>query len=181
MQPREPEAVPYTPDREADPMVTPKPPRRSGRFQTRRARLALALAAGIMTLLCLGGVGVFIALYDEATEINRTEPDAVVDSFLGAYPVARDDNEAKLYQCETGGDFSQLSQYRDDTVSREQEFSVGISTSWSSLDVQTTGSTGTVSVDLTRTVASQAGRDSSSWRFAVVDQDGWRVCGATEV
>ncbi|WP_328463044.1 hypothetical protein OHA21_36900 [Actinoplanes sp. NBC_00393] len=180
MQPREPDtsAEPSTP---ATPMVTPKPPRRSGRLQSRRARLALALGAGIMALLCLGGVGLFIALYDEATEINRTEPDAVVDSFLGAYLVARDDNEAKLYQCEAGGDFAQLSQYRDDTVSREQEFSVGISTSWSSLEVQTAGSTGTVSVDLTRTVASQAGRDSSSWQFAVVDQDGWRVCGATQI
>ncbi|MBG0560963.1 hypothetical protein I4J89_05745 [Actinoplanes sp. NEAU-A11] len=162
-------------------MVTPKPPRKRGRLQSRRARLALALGAGMMALLCLGGVGVFIALYDEATEIKRTEPDAVVDSFLGAFLVTRDDNEAKLYQCDSGGDFTQLVQYRDDTVSREKEFSVGISITWSSLAVETTGANGNVGVDLIRTIAGQGGRDSSSWQIALVDQDGWRVCGATKV
>ncbi|MEU4420039.1 hypothetical protein AB0F81_05400 [Actinoplanes sp. NPDC024001] len=167
------------PDTEAT--VPPKPFRPRGRLQSRRARLALALTAGTLALLCLGGVSLFIALYDDATKIERTEPDAVVDNFLGAYLVTKDDEEAKLYQCDSGGDLTQLRQYRDDTVSREKEFSVGIAVTWSSLDVQTTGSTGVVNVDLTRTITGQAGRDSSSWQIAIVDQDGWRVCGATRV
>jgi hypothetical protein len=73
MQPRKPDTE-VGPDsstvaeKEVEAMVTPKPPRKRGRLQSRRARLALALGAGMMALLCLGGVGVFIALYDEATE-----------------------------------------------------------------------------------------------------------------
>ena len=56
------------------------PPGRKPR--ARRARLILAIVGGTMALLCLGGVGIFIAVYDKATEIKRTAPDAVVDNFL---------------------------------------------------------------------------------------------------
>jgi hypothetical protein len=139
----------------------------------------LALTGGLLVLLCVGGVGAFVVLYDEATEIKRTEPDAVVDSFLAAFLVTRDDQETALYQCKAGGDLSQINEFRSDTLSRETEHSVKISISWSSLDVNVNGGSGTVSADLTRTISGQGGRDSSSWQFAVIDQDGWRVCGAT--
>ncbi|WP_239143781.1 hypothetical protein [Actinoplanes philippinensis] len=143
--------------------------------------MALALTGGLMALLCVGGVGTFFVLYDEATEIKRTEPDAVVDSYLAATLVSRNDDEAALYQCKSGGDFQELMQFRDDTLKREKDFSVGIAVSWSSLDVKVTGSSGTVGADLKRTIAGQGGRDSSAWQFTVVDQDGWRVCGATKI
>jgi hypothetical protein len=136
------------------------------------------MGAGILALLCLGGVGVGISLYDEATEIDRSHPDAVVDNFLGAYLVNRDDNAAKLYQCESGGDFAQLATYRDDIVTREKQFTVGIRVSWSSLSVATSGSEGTVTTDIIKS-ASDSARLSNTWRFGVVDHDGWRVCSAT--
>ncbi|MEU4562481.1 hypothetical protein AB0F72_29215 [Actinoplanes sp. NPDC023936] len=153
---------------------------KSGRLRSRRVRLLLALTAGVMGLLCLGGAGIFFVLYDDATEIERTAPDAVVDSFLGAYLVNRDDEEAALYRCGSGN-FDMLQSFREDTQNREIEHSVGISTTWSSLDVKIVGDKGTVEADLTRTIAKQAGRDSSSWRFDVVEQNGWRVCGATRI
>ena len=149
------------------------------RPRNRRLRLVLAMAAGIAALLCLGGVGVFISLYDEATEIKRTNPDAVVDNFLGAYLVSRDDNEAELYMCESGGDIAALTAYRAEIVRLEKDFTVGIRVTWSSLTTNTNGSAGTVTAELVRT-STDRGRDSSSWRFGVVDQDGWRVCNATE-
>jgi hypothetical protein len=190
MGPREPETdagfAPPAPGADGAAVIKPVPPAgrpgvRRGRLQSRRARLALALTGGFLALLCLGGVGAFFVLYDEATEIKRTEPDAVVDSFLAATLVNRNDQEAALYQCRSGGDLQQLLQFRDDTAKREKDFSVGISVTWSSLDVNVTGTSGTVSADLTRTISSQGGRDSSSWQFAVVDEDGWRVCGATKI
>nr|BFE67311.1 hypothetical protein GCM10020092_006120 [Actinoplanes digitatis] len=55
--------------------------------------------AGILALLCLGGVGVFISFYDEATKIERSKPDAVADQFLRAYLVNRDDKEVSLFTC----------------------------------------------------------------------------------
>lgn len=198
MGPREPESEagfkPPAPRGESDAVVTPvtpEPPEgrplegrpigKRGRFQSRRARLVLALTGGLLTLLCLGGVGAFFVLYEEATEIKRTAPDAVVDSFLAAFLVTRNDQEAALYQCTSGGDFAQVSQFREDIVRREKDYSVGIAVTWSSLQVAVDGTKGTVSADLTRTISGQAGRDSSSWEFLVVDQNGWRVCGATPV
>ena len=78
------------------------------KVRNRRLRLFLALGAGIVALLCLGGVGVFISLYDEATEIRRTAPDAVVDGYLRAYLVNRNEDETKLYTCAAGGDFAAI-------------------------------------------------------------------------
>jgi hypothetical protein len=190
MGPREPETdagyTPPAPRADGDAVITPaspvsRPGVRRGRLQSRRARLALALTGGFLALLCVGGVGAFFVLYDEATEIKRTEPDAVVDSFLAATLVNRNDQEASLYQCKSGGDLQQIMQFRDDTAKREKDFSVGISVTWSSLDVNVTGTSGTVNADLTRTISGQMGRDSTSWQFAVVDEGGWRVCGATKI
>jgi hypothetical protein len=143
-------------------------------------RLWLAMGLGIVALLCLGGVGVFVSLYDSATAINRSAPDAVVDNFLGAYLVNRDDQEASLYTCKTGADLSQLKAFRDDIVTRETKFSVGIRVSWSSLTVTTNGTEATVTATLTKTITNQTGRLANTWQFDLVDQDGWRVCKATE-
>jgi len=136
------------------------------------------MGAGILALLCLGGIGVVISLYDEATKIERTAPDAVVDNFLAAYLVNRNDEEAALYMCQSGGDFSQVEAYRNDVTSREKDHSVGIRISWAGLTVATQGKQGTVVTELTRTTTDQSGRDSQTWEFAVTDDDGWRVCGA---
>ncbi|MEV6306286.1 hypothetical protein AB0M02_43230 [Actinoplanes sp. NPDC051861] len=129
-------------------------------------------------LLCLGGVPVLLSLYDDATEIERTAPKAVVVSFLGAFFITEDDEQAALYQCESGGEFEQLLQFREDTHRREQDYSVGISVSWSNLQEVTSGSNSVVTAELTRTISGQKGRDSSSWQFSLVDQGGWRVCKA---
>jgi len=138
------------------------------------------MGAGILALLCLSGVAVVVSLYDNATKINREAPDAVVDGYLRAYLVMRDDAEASFYVCKSGGDFSQIEAYRADIVAREARFSTRIQVTWEGLSVTTNGSRGDVSVDLTRSIS-----DSESltdrWQFVVVDQDGWRVCGATKV
>jgi hypothetical protein len=157
------------------------PPLASKKQPNRRLRLWLAMMAGILALLCLGGVGVALALYDGATKIKRTSPDAVVDNFLGAYLVDRDDKEASLYECKSGGDFQAIAAYRADMLTREKDFSVGIRVSWSSMEVSTQGNTGTVSTNLVKTATDQSGRLSNTWEFRVVDQDGWRVCGATQI
>jgi hypothetical protein len=157
-----------------------RPPGKGGRFQTRRARLILALTGGLLALLCVGGVGAFFVLYEEATEIKRETPGAVVTSFLGAYLTNRNDKDAALYMCESGGDLSALQAFREDTVQREQQFSVGITIRWRVLSVATNGTTSIAKVEVNRQIADGSGRDGSSWDLTVVDQDGWRVCGAQQ-
>lgn len=153
----------------------------AGKPRNRRVRLWLALGLGIVALLCLGGVGVVVSLYDNATAIKRSAPDAVVDSFLGAYLVDRNDKEANLYRCKTGGDFSALEAYRRDITSREKSFSVGITVSWTSFTMIINGSRGTVTTDLTKSTADGSERVTKRWRFSVIDQGGWRVCGAAQL
>jgi hypothetical protein len=161
------------------PVAPPTPAVPPGRKPAnRRTRLILAMVGGVMALLCLGVVGVVVSLYDQATEIKRSEPDAVVDNFLRAYLVNRDDQRASLYQCKSGGDFGQIESYRADIVTREKQFSVGIRVSWTTFTVQTDGADGNVTTDLIKTTTDQSGRLRNTWRFAVVDEDGWRVCGA---
>ena len=82
-----------------------------------------------MALLCLGGVGVFVSLYDGATEIKRSAPDAVADSFLRAYLVNRDDREVSLYACRSGGDFAAISSLRTELIKREHDFGVTVAVS----------------------------------------------------
>jgi hypothetical protein len=157
-----------------------RPGGKGGRLKSRRARLALALTGGLMALLCAGGVGTFIVLYDDATEIKRDTPGAVVTSFLGAYLSNRNDQDAALYQCKSGGDLSALQAFRDDTVRREQQFSVGITIRWRILSVATNGTTSIAKIEVNRRIADGSGRDGSSWDLTVEDQDGWRVCGAKQ-
>jgi hypothetical protein len=144
-------------------------------------KLWLAVGAGILALLCLGGVGVVVSLYDSATAIKRSEPDAVADSFLRAYLVNRDNMEAALYMCKSGGDFSQIDAFRTDILSREQRYSIGIRVSWTSLNLSTEGGKTTVSTDIIRTISDGSEKTFDRWQLAMVDQDGWRVCGAISV
>jgi hypothetical protein len=152
--------------------------------QNRRLRLWLAVGAGVLALLCLGGVGVAVLLYDDETKIERTAPDAVVDNFLRAYLGDRNDDAASLYSCKSDGDLTAISNLRDEMISRERDFGVKVSASWSALTVTDVDATHkTVAADLV--IAGSANgntvsRRTESWSFGVTDQDGWRVCGATK-
>lgn len=185
MQPPEPANGPTQPSPPAVPAPVPAQPRAPGspppaaKPRNRRLRLWLAMGAGVLALLCLGGVGVFISVYDEATEIKRTAPDAVVDSYLRAYLVNRDEAETALYTCE-GGDFTQIEAFRAGVVSLERQHSTSIQFSWEGLRVVTNGSAGSVEVDLTRFISDNE-QLTEAWSFAIVDQNGWHVCGATKI
>ncbi|MEV4346633.1 hypothetical protein AB0J83_19405 [Actinoplanes sp. NPDC049596] len=184
MQPQEPvTGAPTQPElpRQPDGGVTPEPVEKPAKGRNPRRRLWLAVGAGIFALLCIGGIGVFVLLYDKETKIDRAEPDAVVDSFLRAYLINRDDQRASLYQCKSGGDFQAIADYRADIVAREKQFSVGIRVNWSTFTVQKNGAEGEVTTDLIKTATDQSGRVSESWSFGVVDDSGWRVCSTTKI
>jgi hypothetical protein len=140
------------------------------------------MVGGIMALLCLGGVGVFISFYDEATKINRDAPDAVVDSFLRAYLVNRNDQEASLFTCKNGLDLQDISNLREEAVTREAKFSVTVNVGWRDLVVTGSGEVDrSVSTDLViggSFNGNSISRRTENWNFVLVEEDGWRVCGA---
>lgn len=182
-QPGAPPLVPAQPGPgPVQPAVPPPGPPVAGRPRNRRMRLVLAMVAGLTALLCLGGVGVFISLYDEATEIDRATPDQVTSSFLRAYLGGRNDDDAALYTCKSGADLTAIAALRAEMIDREQRFGTTVSAEWGSLTVTDTGSDQrVVSTDLIITGWSNGQEVSSRsepWDFKVVDDDGWRVCAA---
>jgi hypothetical protein len=140
-------------------------------------RLILMVIAGVLTLLCLGGVGVGINLYDEATAIDRGEPDETVDNYLRAFLVQRNDIRAESLECAQDGGLDPIRAFRADVDRRQQGFGITIDVSWGPLTVTNDGSDRLVATELTRTIQG-AERSTQDWQFTVVDEGGWKVCGA---
>jgi hypothetical protein len=153
--------------------------------RNRRLRLVLAVLGGVLALLCLGGVGVTFVLYDDATKIDRGAPDTAVDNYLIAYLVKRDDVQAQLFICKSAPDLAAIARLRDELVRREREFDVQVGVSWGVL-TRTPVRTGEEAVRTELTISGSANgqarsRRNEEWEFRAVDDDGWRVCGATKV
>ena len=148
----------------------------------RKLRMWVAMAAGILGILCLGGVGVAVLLYDEETKIERTAPDAVADNFLRAYLLNRDDQEASLYSCGSEADLGEISSLRTEILNREQHFDVKVSVSWSTLTLadvdQLHKSANTDLVIAGSSGGRVVSRRTETWSLGLADNDGWRVCSA---
>lgn len=145
-----------------------------------RLRVVLAVLGGVVALLCLGGAGVALVLYDEATKIDRGSPAVAVDNYLRAYLIQRDDAQAALYACEGASVLPQLQALRSDVESREKSQTMSVNFSWSSLAVTMNGERATVRTSIERAVSDGLEQIADPWSFDVADQDGWRVCGATK-
>jgi hypothetical protein len=136
----------------------------------------------MLALLCLGGVGIVFVLYDQATRPDRSAPDVVVDNYLRAYLVERNDIQASLYACPETGGLGPLAALREEAIQREREFNVMVRVSWGALTrQQAKAGEELVRADLTiMGVANGQPRSKriESWEFTVADNDGWRVCAA---
>lgn len=145
----------------------------------------LAMVAGVIGLLCLGGVGVAVSLYNEATKIDRASPDQVTSSFLRAYLVNRNDEEAALYTCKSGAQLDEIAALRNDMASREKTFGTTVTAVWESLTISgSSKDTTSVAVELVVTGSKngqQVSSHSEPWSFGLVDENGWRVCTATKI
>ncbi|MBM0238426.1 hypothetical protein JNW88_17025 [Micromonospora sp. ATA32] len=162
------------PDQFAPPPAAPAPvrPRRS-------LRTVLTVVAGVLALLCVGGAVVGFVLYDRATAPDRSAPDVVVVNYLQATLVARDDTKADLYSCDRP--LPAIEGFRDQMVSRERELDVAFSINIENVAVSKSGPSNATVFAVIRRSASIDGVQQSltdSWRFDVVDQNGWRVCSA---
>jgi hypothetical protein len=147
---------------------------------TRPLRLLLMVTAGVLTLLCLGGVGVGINLYDEATAIDRGEPDESVDNYLRSFVLQRNDIRAESLECSQDSGLEPIRAFRRDIDQKQEGFGITIYVSWGPLTVTNDGSDRLVATELTRTIQG-AERVTQEWRFRVVDEGGWKVCGAEQI
>ncbi|OKI52765.1 hypothetical protein [Micromonospora sp. CB01531] len=163
------------PEQLAPPAPAPAPER-----PRRPLRTVLTVVAGVLALLCAGGAVVGFVLYDRATAPDRSAPDVVVDNYLRAFLMDRNDTKAQEFRCEGRTNFDGLRALRDDLVAREKKFGTTISVSWGALSVQQSGDVAVVEVDLiiSALVDGVSQSDRQGWRFETRRGDGWGVCTA---
>ncbi len=133
-----------------------------------------------MSAAVVGVVSWGLVAYNEITKVDRSEPQVVTDQFLRAVLVAKDESGADLYACRDKSKDDHLWALRKELDTREKDFGVTIVVSW--------GAYVAIGSDLTTNMTITANRDgqeqSSSvqtWRLHLIDEDGWRVCGAERV
>ncbi|WP_026268180.1 hypothetical protein [Micromonospora sp. CNB394] len=163
------------PEQLAPPVPAPTPVR-----PKRPVRTVLAVVAGVLAVLCtVGGVAGFV-LYDRATAPDRSAPDVVVDNYLRAFLVDRNDTKAEEFDCDGRADAEALRALRDDLLAREQRFNTTISVSWGPLAVQQSGDSAVIEVELiiSASVEGISQSDRQRWRFETRREDGWGVCSA---
>ncbi|MDT0531305.1 hypothetical protein RM555_20160 [Micromonospora sp. DSM 115977] len=162
-------------DHLAPPSPAPVPER-----PRRRLRTVVTVVASVVAALCLGGVAAGFVLYNRAAAPDRSAPDVVVDNYLRAFLVDRNDTRANLFTCEGSGDRAAVLGLRSEIEQREANFDVVVRVSWGPL-TRTETSEGE-SVATTLTISGSAnGQPRSSrredWVFDVAERDeGWRVC-----
>lgn len=140
----------------------------------------LAIVGGALAALCLGGATIGYVLYDRATAPDRSAPDVVVDNYLRAFLVDRDDTLAGQYTCASGIELGPLSDLRSDLAAREKRFNTTFQVSWGALRVDKHGKNADVAVELviSTVVGSLAQTERQPWQFTTRQDDGWGVCTA---
>jgi flagellar basal body-associated protein FliL len=141
------------------------PPRRRGLSRKRLLLIILIVGA----VLVVTGAGTAFFLYNRATEVNRGTPTVAVHQFLSAVFVERDDNRTKLFTC------SEWTKQRSDEA--RARFDPEVKVKWADVTQQSrNGKQAVVTAQLQ--LLWQGFADFQQWRFDVVEDNGWRVCGA---
>ena len=169
----------------AAPLVPSTPPPGVRRERTgSRWPLWVAIGVGVVSLLCVSGLGIGYHYYDKATKPNRSAPDVVVDNYLRGFLINRSDSEAAQYTCSDQSGLAAFQDFRNDFVKREASLGGAVSFGWGPLAMTPpAGSRSDVSVTITVDTSggrTLPGESIHNWTFNTTDKSGWQVCGATE-
>ncbi|MEU5906297.1 hypothetical protein ABZ780_18225 [Micromonospora sp. NPDC047467] len=154
----------------------PQPPRR-------RLRTVLTVVGGVLALLGMGAAITGFVWYNRAAAPDRSAPDVVVDNYLRAFLVDRNDARADLFTCEGGAQLEPLRSLRADLIAREQDLDVTILVSWGDLEIKRQGNAASVVTVLRRSATVDGIQQSltDTWQFEVQKLEDWRVCAGTKV
>jgi hypothetical protein len=140
------------------------------------------LAIGAIAVLA-GGAATAVTLlltYHESTKIDRTDPEVVLIRYLDATFERKDPAMAGLYTCRRPEKLRSINNLREDLAKREKEFGVTITV--------TNGVMSKAADDISTQLIIEAFKDgrrnsrwTETWRFSMVDESGWRVCGAERI
>lgn len=149
-----------------------------------RWKKVLGIGAIVVALGGVGAAGIALLTYHEVTKIDRSDPEVVTDEYLRAVLVRKDDVGAELYSCSNQERLAPIRQLREELDQRERDFGVSILVSWGAYQHEGDNHRAFLTLDLTVAALKDGAEQSSSdqrWQFTVVEEDGWRVCGAVRV
>lgn len=144
-------------------------------------RKILLTLAVLVAVGGIAGVTAVVLTYHEVTKIDRSNPKVVLDEYLRAVLVTRDEVGADLYECARPEKLSDLKAMRADLDRREGEFKVQMLVSWGAMTTVEKSGAMELGTALTITAMENGtvqGRQTEPWHFDLVEDDGWRVCGA---
>ncbi|GAB3868788.1 hypothetical protein ACFPIJ_05430 [Dactylosporangium cerinum] len=161
------------------PPSPPKPPKRGLGFRKTLLIVVAVIAVGI----CIGGSLIAYTLYDKETRPKRSDPTESLRQYVAAKFERRDDVRVRLFICDRP-DLGQLDDLLKRIKEREAETKVGIRVTLS--DTVVTGQDATAQIRGNLNIeADESGGDTSNliqhWDFAMVESNGWRLCGAKQL
>ena len=121
--------------------------------------------------------GSLLLTYHEATKIDRSNPEVVLIRYLDATFERKDPAMASLYTCSKPEGLAPLNAMQADLVKREKDFAVTISVTNGVMAQDQNAITTTLTMEAFKDGARNA-RWTESWRFRMMDEEGWRVCEA---
>lgn len=139
----------------------------------RLRNLVLIVVAFLMVLGAVAG-GTVLFVYDKATEIDRSTPDASAEQFLDAALRSKDAARLQLFLCSGWSTADALRAIEAPTDPR-------VTANWGDFTATGAGREATLTTIVTFKVEIAGGfqQDSQLWTLHLQDQDGWRVCGLT--
>ncbi|RKE08653.1 hypothetical protein C8E86_3510 [Catellatospora citrea] len=149
-----------------------------------RWRRILLILTVVLAVAGVGGVVAAVVAYNEATKIDRSNPKIVVDEYLRAALVTKDEVGVDLHVCDDSAGLAPIRELREEFDRRERDFGVVVLVTWGAMTGETNGNGSAVTTTLTisgRKDGAVISKRSETWRFALVESDGWRVCGAEQV
>ena len=146
-----------------------------------KLKRVVLIVAAVVGIGAVGAGAVALRTYDQATKIDRTHPEAVLVEYVNAELVVRDEARTELFTC---ADSHKLAELRALQEQLRQEEGVGGFTTQVTLgtaDIRDGGRTIVSDISLSQGSGVEVRTRVQTWRFTLVDEDGWRVCGAEQI
>ncbi|WP_155369441.1 hypothetical protein [Catellatospora vulcania] len=147
----------------------------------RKIFLVLAI---VVAVAGTGGVIAAVVSYNEATKIDRSNPKVVLDEYLRAALIEKDKVGVDLHTCDDPVGLAPIGSLREEFDRRERDFGVVVLVTWGAMTGETSGKDSAVTTTLTisgRKDGAVISKRSETWRFTLVESDGWRVCAARQM
>jgi hypothetical protein len=134
----------------------------------------------VLAVLCAGAVLGF-RWYDKATQLERENPTEVLEQYLVARFNAPEPSRVKLFTCRDPH-LHDIETILDELARRELDSEVDIEVGISDFAIEINGKLASMRTELRISYRTAANlyRESQSWKFDFVDQDGWRLCEAKQ-